>query len=63
MQITKAYIQTQIDNLKKQHEQHIANVNAVSGAIQVYEQLMTYIDLPYPEPECDSSSRSPSVET
>lgn len=36
----------QINTLKKQHEQHIANANAVSGALQVHEQMMEYLDLP-----------------
>lgn len=46
MQVTKDYLQGQIDHLKKQHEQHIANANAVSGALQVYEQLMGYLETP-----------------
>jgi hypothetical protein len=63
MKITKEYVQTQIENLKKQNEQHVANVNAVSGAIQVYEQLLSYLEIPEEEQPCDSLSASPAVET
>lgn len=56
MQITVEYINTQIAILKKQQEQHMANFNAVSGAIQVYEQELAYLNLP----EENSSQGEPS---
>jgi hypothetical protein len=55
MQITKEYIQTQIDSIKKQQEQNLANANACIGAIQVYEQQLAYLDIPEPTPEPNAS--------
>lgn len=45
MIITANYLNTQISDLKKQQEQHLANFNAVGGAVQVYEQLLAYLNL------------------
>ncbi len=45
MQITAEYLNTQIKNLRTQHEQHLANANACVGAIQVYEQLKDYLEI------------------
>lgn len=46
MQITQQYIDAQIDNLKKQKDQHLANANACEGALTVYEQLSDYLKTP-----------------
>lgn len=51
MQVTKEYVQNQLENLKKQHDSHIANANAASGGIQILEQLKVYLEQPEPVSE------------
>lgn len=46
MQITKEYVEQQIETLVRQKDQLLANANAVEGAIQVYRQLKDYLNLP-----------------
>ncbi len=53
MQITREYIQSQIDELKKQYDLHVANANAVNGAIQLRQQDLAYLELP--EPACEGT--------
>lgn len=51
MQITKDYLEKQLEILKGQREQHLANANAANGAIQTYENLLAYITIPEPSTE------------
>jgi len=46
MQITKEYLTQQIESLKKQAEQVIADYNAIMGAIQANEQSIAYLEIP-----------------
>ena len=47
--MTKAQLEAKRDELKRQHQQAVANVHACDGALQLVEQLLKEWDTPEPE--------------
>ena len=46
MELTQTYLEQKLTELKQQHTQLIANVHAMSGAIQFCEQLLEHVQSP-----------------
>ena len=54
MTVTKASVQLKIDELSKQREQLVAQLNALAGAEQAFKAILAELDESEPKPVAEA---------